>query len=682
MDQPVGGARAARKSTNGAELGTQTLSSSGAFAGRRVSAETHRKPDHGMRLEREIVDPAGVARVVPADPLSEEAVRQIAVRVWGPAAAAVSRPGNRLLYTPAKQVETGSDLAVTESWRAYGVPDSFVEEAGAYLDRLARSPQLVKEVKSGLAAALGRVRGLEEETLRAYQLLMKCQCEGLADDESRWLHSALRNKLPLLTKMRGELVAALGRLRRCRSLSETDARYLSGLELSFDRAAHFWRCIGLAWQGPGRRVDSALPIRGETRVTVESRVVPGRVLGALFSTGYPSGASAATPLWAIYPHTPGLALSGLSNAANETLFLAVRHNFVGANDLNEEFLRRLSGDALRTLISNVKEACRFLKPTLEHCISTLQSSLAQDAASPGHASVFVQALNWDTREFICHETLCTALVANPHISWLMEREKPAGLGLFSVAMLTPDDVEGWCSQHSSFEFGQQPSKLVNLELRTPFTMRREYAVMVDVRQFPLSMRGPLGSRVQEISRASAERLFGRLDSLPLGGDLKTRIDDLRKCGRELPAILSEAREHYARLRRDLARDHPIVLSAQRELASVERQARRFDNSIHSLGQAGSELKSLWMRHGRWPQGELAMAVAARLALIGHLMGATPLLSCASGRDFVEQLDVRAKLLAAASDCDKGNVPSIGMEETASWRDARKSFANSLGVPVK
>ena len=119
--------------------------------------------------------------------------------------------------------------------------------------------------------------------------------------------------------------------------------------------------------------------------------------------------------------------------------------------------------------------------------------------------------------------------------------------------------------------------------------------------------------------------------------------------------------------------HPDEITARQSLARLQQEAARLDRNTRSLAQAARQLKAQWMRHGDWPVGDAALGTAALLALVGHLMCETPLMSCAKDRDFTRRLDVEVKLLAAAADANDGHLPIVDADMEG-WRSARSAFA--------
>ena len=72
---------------------------------------------------------------------------------------------------------------------------------------------------------------------------------------------------------------------------------------------------------------------------------------------------------------------------------------------------------------------------------------------------------------------------------------------------------------------------------------------------------------------------------------------------------------------------------------------------------------------------VATMVASRLALIGHLMGETPVLRCVDSRG-AARLDAEVKFLATVADSNEGRLPPLH-ERPDAWRSARVQFREGL-----
>ncbi len=675
MDQSVGAAAATCGLLCGHQSDTGARTSPGTFAGRGASANAQWTPDRESPPCGEANSRAGAATTTPAGNCGTIAARNVVVKVWKPVATAFSRPHYRFLDKLVKRGESDGDVRPPAARQACGAQGLITDETGPHLMQLARSPTLPSEARVGLATALQRVECLECAIRQSRGLFGKCYREVPNDDDSRWLYFVLRSCLYRLPEARAELVACLDALRHSGALSEANAARLDELQRNFERAQRFWHNIGLSWLGPGRPIALELPIRGRTRLSLQDRMVPGRVLGAHFTSGYPIDENAAVPRIACYPHLPGLALSGLSNAANETLFAAVHHSIIEAEDWRMEILRRLPPDLLAVVLKSVRESTHASRRPGEEPERWNETCLRHLDARLDYTKLSVHATSMDICSFMFAEAVKAALIAQPGIMREAELSNIAVLPLFSIAVVTPGDLQGWVVQHQTFPPGGtgqlQP---VRPEMRVPYAGECSVAVKVRVRQFPLDVESPRSSHLYCVCRGNAERLLGPLNSPEPGGDMAARGKELRARLREQAAGLETLREDYSRLHKSRGRHHPATIAAQSEMLWHEQDVQRRRENLRTLKQAGRELKSLWIRHGHWPGGDRATAVGARLALIGHIMGETPLLSCASGWDFHRRIDARAKLLAAASACDNGRLPSIEMEETASWRNARRAFA--------
>ena len=191
--------------------------------------------------------------------------------------------------------------------------------------------------------------------------------------------------------------------------------------------------------------------------------------------------------------------------------------------------------------------------------------------------------------------------------------------------------------------------------------------------FPAGERLP--RQVREINRESVKQLLGSPATPDLGGEILGNIHQMNAHRRQLAELVEAMRASYLSERAKGGSDHPVAVSGRKTVARFERIIERTVKDAAALERAGRQLKDLWRRHDDWPVGEDAMAAAARLALVSHIMGELPLLSCARGQHHSARLDLRVKLLATAS--RHGELPTVEMEQTRPWRDARLAFEQPL-----
>lgn len=100
----------------------------------------------------------------------------------------------------------------------------------------------------------------------------------------------------------------------------------------------------------------------------------------------------------------------------------------------------------------------------------------------------------------------------------------------------------------------------------------------------------------------------------------------------------------------------------------------------TLMEGGTQLKAIWQKNQGWPTGvEALREVASRLALLGHIMGEVPVLSCASGQDYTRQLQSEVKLLATLADNERGYLPTTP-RNSPEWDAIRAEYMRSMDPP--
>ena len=178
--------------------------------------------------------------------------------------------------------------------------------------------------------------------------------------------------------------------------------------------------------------------------------------------------------------------------------------------------------------------------------------------------------------------------------------------------------------------------------------------------------------------SSMERLLGPADSRKLGGDVESRHVALHARLSRKRAEVGELERQYrqSRLYRDAS--HPACSQLLDRIETVRREAATIEKNARTLVEAGEQVKellaSLPPSVRRFPIPVETM-VASRLALIGHLMGETPVLRCVDSRG-AARLDAEVKFLATVADSNEGRLPPLH-ERPDAWRSARDQFRAGL-----
>ena len=454
-------------------------------------------------------------------------------------------------------------------------------------------------LNKALGAAQWRLNDIEQYASRANRLLNKAPRETLGDEDVRQLYLLLRRHRSALAESQAELDARLARLRSRGALGPAEESRAGKLQQRLDDAHEFRRGAALSWLGPSLPLELTLPVDRARRVALESLVVPGVALSAHLPAPYPAEVHPPVLRALPYPHVPDLALTGLTGAGGETLYLGLRHALIHANEVTPDYLRHLSDDQFSAMLIAWFQAqpCSEID---DRNIPDVIGDMRAMAASPKSAKTIAVFCRIDLCNFMFLETLSTALLANPQVVNKAESGTPPPLPVVSIALLRREDVDNWVTQNDWFDLGRcsGQARVDRLELREPSARLRQLKTRVTFRQFVLPVDGAdLGARVLATTRASAEQLLGRLDSPEPGGDLASGVKGLGARLRKSARTHATLQALHYRACRDEGRDHPSAVAVHGRIERVEQEVERLRSNIRTLSQAGTQLKALWVRCG-------------------------------------------------------------------------------------
>ena len=110
-----------------------------------------------------------------------------------------------------------------------------------------------------------------------------------------------------------------------------------------------------------------------------------------------------------------------------------------------------------------------------------------------------------------------------------------------------------------------------------------------------------------------------------------------------------------------------------ECSGLKAKLELLEKNARTLEDAVRQLKTVWTAEEDWLSGEgQYLQVAARLVLVAHLVGWTPLLSCASGGGLTDELDAEIKSLAAVAWSQGGHLPPFERDHRVR-EEARREF---------
>ena len=456
------------------------------------------------------------------------------------------------------------------------------------------------------------------------------------------------------------------------------------------------------WGEVTNRVRTSMPGEPNRSVTVESRIVPGKAFATRFAEDYPSNGVNCSDRTQ-YKHVPNLAQTTLTNSSGEVLFSGFRHGVLDSYDIDAEHLASLPDAALRTMITDLLARETPADGTRE---AFVEEQLALIRSDPKAAQRAAETMRGQASREMASEMAVAALVADPGKLQDALDGDTVDVALSSISLLTPDSLRNLAGSARSDErtmLSHQTEALRQLAERNPVELRvrdddgalRTVKVNVQLRQFNFGVNaGAVGrARVGPVSIPSQtpgwrnlmgwgfamernnpqmQRLFGEANADGLGGDVANRLFDMRYEAAQMNEDLAEIETEIA-IRGRPAGNEDLVENAAMQRAELTTLNKR----IESLDSAARQAKDIWASNDYRRGGGDPFKMVSRLALIGHLMGETPLFNCKSGKDRTGQLDAEVKFLATAADESGGRVPAPD-ESMEAWRPVRNDFVFNTG----
>ena len=456
------------------------------------------------------------------------------------------------------------------------------------------------------------------------------------------------------------------------------------------------------WEEVTNRIRTSMPNEPNRGVAVDSRIVPGKAFATRFAENYPSNGINCSDRTQ-YKHVPNLAQTTLTNRSGEVLFSGFRHGVLDAYDIDAEYLASLPDDALRTMIGDLLARDVPVDGSRE---AFVEDRLAQIRSDPRAAQRAAETMRGQASREMASEMAVAALVADPEKLRDALDGETVDVALSSISVLTPDSLRNLAGSVRSDErtmLNHQTEALGQLAARNPVELRvrdddgslRTVNVNVQLRQFNFGVNaGAVGrARVGPVSIPSQtpgwrnlmgwgfamernnpqmQRLPGESNATELGGDVADRLSDMRQEAAERTEYLGQIEPMIANLR-SLA-DNEVV---QRNAALQRAELATLNKRIESLDSAARQAKAIWASNDYRAGGGDPFKMVSRLALVGHLMGETPLFNCKSGKDRTGQLDAEVKFLATAADENGGRVPPPD-ESMETWRPVRNDFVFNTG----
>ena len=454
------------------------------------------------------------------------------------------------------------------------------------------------------------------------------------------------------------------------------------------------------WGEVTNRIRTSMPGEPDRTVAVDSRIVPGKTFAAHFAEDYPSNGVNCSDRTQ-YKHVPNLAQTTLTNSSGEVLFSGFRHGVLDSYDIDAEHLGSMPDAELRTMVGDL--LAREVPADARDAF--VEDQVASIRSDPKAAQRAAETMRGQASRGMASEMAAAALVADPQKFQDVLNGDTVDVALSSISVLTPDSLRKLGGGPRSDErtmLNHQTQALSQLAARNPVELRvrdddgalHTVKVNVQLRQFNFGVNagavgragvGPVSIPSQtpgwrnlmgwgfamERNNPQLQQLFGEANAAELGGDVGDRLFLMRNEAEQLAGEVDDI-EAYIEMR-----DGEDTSDLDDEAAVQRAELASLNKRIESLDSAARQAKGIWASNDYRAGGGDPFKMVSRLALVGHLMGETPLFNCKSGKDRTGQLDAEVKFLATAADQNGGSVPPPD-ESMAAWRGVRSDFVFNTG----
>ncbi|MCY4564123.1 MAG: hypothetical protein OXE40_06525 [Gammaproteobacteria bacterium] len=385
----------------------------------------------------------------------------------------------------------------------------------------------------------------------------------------------------------------------------------------------------------------------------------------------------------------------MTDSQGQTLFAALRHPvctslFMDGEDLQHPHFRpvvkRLIGDLL--IAEGRSESAAHDR---KKAIRARYRSLRDDR---GVAERDAAEMGARLRRNRARDVAATALAADPVKSREALATGSVELCLTSIVPVLGDGCPIPLPQYDQYEAFAELEKLspIELHLRGDAGERRDVQATIKFRQlwfvdakddrqagryWDSLQQSPFPSKTND---RNLTRLLGPALSPGLGGDAGARADAMDARVRALDERIAQSNRGLSLGRPGGGESHSETLQALGSIRSCRAEARSLRKDASALRSSGQQLKEMWRDSASWNSGKKTHRMAARAALLSHLMGEMPLLSGYRGcplPKFVARVECEAKFLAAMAANTDGYVPPVEHYALPDVKAARREFLDQI-----
>ena len=382
-------------------------------------------------------------------------------------------------------------------------------------------------------------------------------------------------------------------------------------------------------------------------------------------------------------HIRNLAETTLQSDDNRILFRGLRHAALHPYGITPQYLSAMPGAALALFLEN-----HLPSAALEGRSPAQMAYQIHSGAKPQETENLCKILQKSGAEHMAKEIAIASLCAHPSLYKKALQGEVVSLPMNVISLMTPDlfrrregsDRRILQQQNAALRSLENGGAPLTIALRDDEGQARDVRIRVQLRQFNFGIDKPArevhGIRMTApvlrnlvgwsysagLNNPALENLLGPVSEEGIGGALEPHINERMQALRGI----SRQKDDLLRLDPQAQREETA-----RELLRLDAKGEELDHDMRALLQCALQVKQLWRSGGFRDTAHDPCKMTARLALLCHMIGETPIFGDTDGGARTEQMDSEVKYLATRL-YGEGALPAPG-EENESTAPLRARF---------
>ena len=672
---------------NGGATGSGIAPNQGSFGGRRVSTSSGEDSPAPSPVKRRGESPeagpsAEARRMVPLSKRALPAPQSVPANQ-----AALPGPAMSSTEPPSRATATAGTVGVAQKPgtaaereplpRRVDLPwlnssrNAALPTAHSRLRALLEHRDLPEEVKKHLSKGFEIMTRTEPQIVRVAALLQRTALEDLTLAERTELERlvlSIRNDLATsygVEKLLQDWNAGLVRIAYGGSWDDTVRGAARDLIERYAKAREYFYSAEVPWEPAIRRLAIMKAAQAEVPITVVRDNYPWELPG---SQPWP-GVCPALPHARCLVRAPDCTHTAMTDANGRPLYTGISHSLFQHRLTEEEAAiagyadrHGLSFERVHAEVERLYSLPGGPDLRLDLELVDLDDRFNVQGASDGFTDLgelaprgfgLANAAVRSGADRIAEAVVAQALYSDPEKTARAFSGETVDIKLMAIPILHCSDTSDCMPQLGAFEeLEESPLALSMLDHKG-----HAHNVPANVRYYEHAVTiGEFRARqARSLDATELCKLIGPLGDRELSGEvsvridaMKTRVAELRSSMiRELPSI------------RPAGKPLPEVGPVPNELRKLGEDSAYLERNLRTLEQAGMDLKAYLMGGLGIDAGdEPILDNAARVALVAHLTGRTPVLCCPADKDSVIRVESHIESLLSFAGAHEGNLPIL------------------------